>query len=573
MKTKVLFLSWLGIVMMLIACQDEDNKLPKVENSEVVGTWYTVCESAGTFPSTFTGVEGLPYSNIGYYYVLNSDKTGWCATLYFEDGVPEPIYIVGGRYASFTYYSLSDGTISIKFDEANASWAEFFKNWKVRYDDSHVFVNPDEQEIRLDRVDQNEKNMIESWVADYNGGSSLSAEDNKTIIENSGTPFSKTYTFTLNNKIDQYNPSGTEDWLKRNGSIDLEFRVCPVYLQSSNGVNAGDYYVVKCDVTPHNNSLWAPYKENHFWSQIRIYGYWFKDLELNVSIVNEDGTPINSGYVTYFARPIPENANDSQSYTDGKTVSIGGTLSGGASQAQGLHAEGVFSIGASWTSSTSYELTTINSTLDSSLPDKVKYTYESKNVHLEDDWDKIDKNFPSACRTEFTGHSFWVWHIPYDQTGNNGVKDGLNKKFRIKASVKAHYSSWYHWRSTSEFDGNRADYEVSFDTGDGFLLPMPNRVPWGFIALKNATKYEMAHVKIVSKTSGETSMTVPGSFSKDQVAKGALPEGNYTITYDLMNPNTNVVVSSWIIDNVTVHQGKDEESATVTYSTTDAKRK
>lgn len=40
-----------------------------------------------------------------------------------------------------------------------------------------------------------------------------------------------------------------------------------------------------------------------------------------------------------------------------------------------------------------------------------------------------------------------------------------------------------------------------------------------------------------------------------------------------MNPNTNVVVSSWIIDNVTVHQGKDEESATVTYSTTDAKRK
>lgn len=570
MKTKYFLFLFLCIATILVSCKEDDNnQIPTVDNPEVVGSWFTVCEDAGTFPSSFTGVEGLPYTHVGYYYLLNNDKTGWCATLYFEDGAPEPRYIVGGQFAAFTYSSHSDGTISIKFDEPGASWSDFYQNWSVRYADSHIFVNHDNQETSLDRSSQEEKDMVESWVKANDGGSDLFT-DTKNIIENSGIRFSKRYDFRLNNKIDQYNPSGTEDWLDKSSSIDLEFRVCPVYLQSSNGSNAGDYYIVKCDVTPHNNALWGPYKENHFWSQIRIYGYWFKDLELEVSLVDKDGNTINSNYINYFARPIPENANDSRSYTNGKTVSISGTLSGGYSSVQGKHGEGSFTVGASWTSSTSYELTTINSTLDSSSPDKVKYTYESKNVKLSDDWDNPDKNFPAACRTEFTGHSFWVWHIPYDETGTNGVKDGQDKQFRIKATVKAHYSSWHHWRATDEFDSNRADYDVSFDTGDGFLIPQPDRTPWGFIALKNATSYEMAHVKMYKKSESEPSLTVRGSFSKDQVAKGALPEGSYTVTYDLMNPNTNVVVSSWKIDNVTVHQGKDEESATVTYSTTDA---
>lgn len=579
MKTKY-FLFFLCIATMLVSCKEDDNdQIPTVDNPEVVGSWFTICESEGTLPSSFTGTEDIPYTYIGYYYVLNNDKTGWCATLYFEDGAPEPIYIIGGQLAPFTYSSHSDGTVSLNFDNAYAPYAEIFKNWSARYGDSHIFITTDGQEIRLDRSDKEEKTMIESWVKASNGGSDVFTEAKNIIIENSGIRFSKSFPFNLNNNF-FYGDSEKEiagennigDYkINKSGSIDLEFKVCPIYLQSSNGSNAGDYYIVKCDVTPHNNSLWSPIKNNAiFFLKYRVYGYWFKDLELEVSLVNKDGTPINSNFINYYARPIPENANDSRGYTNGKTVSISGTINAGYSQKQGLNFGLGLSTSASWTSSTSYELTTINSTLDSSSPNKVKYTYESKNVNLSDDWDNIDKNFPAACRTEFTGHSFWVWHIPYDGTGTNGVKDGQgdDKQFRIKATVKAHYSSWFHMNNQDE--GKRTDYDVSFDTGEGFLIPQPDRTPWGFIALKNATSYEMAHVKMYKKSESEPSLTVRGSFSKDQVAKGALPEGSYTVTYDLMNPNTNVVVSSWKIDNVTVHQGKDEESATVTYSTTDA---
>ena len=113
MKTKY-FLFFLCIATTLVSCKEDDNdQIPTVDNPEVVGSWFTICESEGTLPSSFTGTEDIPYTYIGYYYVLNNDKTGWCATLYFEDGAPEPIYIIGGQLAPFTYSSHSDGTVSL----------------------------------------------------------------------------------------------------------------------------------------------------------------------------------------------------------------------------------------------------------------------------------------------------------------------------------------------------------------------------------------------------------------------------------------------------------------------------
>ena len=143
----------------------------------------------------------------------------------------------------------------------------------------------------------------------------------------------------------------------------------------------------------------------------------------------------------------------------------------------------------------------------------------------------------------------------------------------MKASVAAVYSSWYHWRGTATFDGNRKDYDnAKFETN--FLLSQPDRTPWGYVALKNAMSSEMAHVKFFR--SGEESKdpvaTVNGSFAKNQVAKTALPEGTYTVTFDQMNPDTNQVLSRWTIKNLKVHQGRDEVSATLDVSTVDAQK-
>ena len=124
-----------------------------------------------------------------------------------------------------------------------------------------------------------------------------------------------------------------------------------------------------------------------------------------------------------------------------------------------------------------------------------------------------------------------------------------------------------------DYEQHPQDYDdVKFDTGDGYLLPQLDRTPWGIIALKNASSYEMAHVKFYK--SGEESKDpvaeLTGSFSKDQVAKQGLAEGTYTVTYDFMDPNTNQVLSRWKVQNVKVRQGRDEASATTSASTVDA---
>ena len=82
----------------------------------------------------------------------------------------------------------------------------------------------------------------------------------------------------------------------------------------------------------------------------------------------------------------------------------------------------------------------------------------------------------------------------------------------------------------------------------------------------------MAHVKFYKsgEESAEPVATLTNSFSKDQVAKQGLAEGTYTVIYDFMDPNTNQVLSRWKMQNVKVHQGRDEASATTSVSTVNA---
>jgi len=96
--------------------------------------------------------------------------------------------------------------------------------------------------------------------------------------------------------------------------------------------------------------------------------------------LNEDGSAIQG--LSYFERPIPENQNDSRTYSNGKTISVSGTLSGGLSQKQGANVNASVSCGATWTSTTSYTLNTVNYTLDTSSP-TVKYHYYTSNVKVE----------------------------------------------------------------------------------------------------------------------------------------------------------------------------------------------
>ena len=70
---------------------------------------------------------------------------------------------------------------------------------------------------------------------------------------------------------------------------------------------------------------------------------------------------------------------------------------------------------------------------------------------------------------------------------------------------------------------------------------------------------------------GFVSCDLPTSYGKGDEACGGLVEGTYSITWDIVDGNTGSVLSSWIYENVEIHQGKDAESATVRISSVDGK--
>ena len=269
--------------------------------------------------------------------------------------------------------------------------------------------------------------------------------------------------------------------------------------------------------------------------------------------------------IDYFERPIPENKNQSKQYSSGKSISLGGSLNAGIGDVAGASAGGGLSIGATWSSSTSYELSTIEYTANSSSPSTVKYRYYTNNIKLKDNWDnqtKINENFPPTARSDFYANSNWTWHV-------GSVKDNdTSTKFKLRTKIDITFASWYHWRAASEYDSNKKTYKKDLPAVE-WTVGAPSRVAWGIIALKNASNYEMSHVTVYDQNNKVVDV-LSNSFSKDQVAKVSLPVGKYSVKFDLIDGNSQRKFGSYVYNNVTVHQGADEKSASVEISTIDA---
>lgn len=386
-------------------------------------------------------------------------------------------------------------------------------------------------------------------------------------IEQSGQRLTVDVPITINAYIDQATWSDP-DYLNKSSSVSIDFWVLPSYMLSSTGDKAGDYYSIVSCITPHNEAMWGPYVGEHGACRNRIYGFWFGEMFVKTMLWDANGNDIPG--LEYYSRPIPENPNSSKTYSDGTSYSYSGSISGGVSGGEPYLVESV-SWGATYSSSTNYTLDTINYSLDSSTPEVV-YHYWSENVVLTDDWDdwnKINQNFPAPVRTEFAAHSSWVWHVPA-----SAVKDGDTQQFQLSTKVSINYRTWYHWRASVEYDDNMADHVVQLPV-QTWTLDKPDRTPWGFVSLRNASDYEMAHVSIykAGHESEDPIAVLSTSYGKGDEALAGLWEGPYSLTWDFVDGNTGSVVSSWIYENVQIHQGKDKESATVKISTVDGKQR
>jgi len=419
------------------------------------------------------------------------------------------------------------------------------------------------------------------WIADYDSTIApaqaaarrrAASDDNlptfdelKANLTTDAQHFSFNFPIALNQYIDKAALSDP-DYLYAVSSVSAHFSVLPIYMQSVNGANAGDYYAVKSTVIPHNGDMWRPFKKNHGAPQIRVYGYWFKEMTYQMYLVDEAGNIPNG--IHYAQEPSPKNVISSTDYTESFSASLNGSLKGGGSKKAGGGGEGSVGFSLGWSESVKYSLKNIAYARNSATS-TVIYRWYSNNVVLKDAWDEMNENFKPDTHEEFNCDNVWLWHIPY---GSSGVEDGSKKQFRLGFAVEPQYSVWHGWRGLIDDDDDRKNFSCGWK-GAFAALDAPDRSTWGVIALKNASKsYTMRSIKIYKKGQEKKSpvATISNTFAPQEKAQKAVDVGTYTVTFEYINPDNNKIEKTGTLSNVEVKMGRTLEAATTSISTGDA---
>lgn len=366
----------------------------------------------------------------------------------------------------------------------------------------------------------------------------------------------------LHNKIDQAALS-SPDRLDYDTNITYNAQIYPVYLHSVETQNSasGDYYIVEGTITAHNGDVWHPKQCQHGGTNNRVIGYFMKDLQYKVELVDSKGNPLKG--INFYKEPIPTTTVQSTSYSSGFTADFNMALSTkfqkGGSPEIGLDA----GFNLSWS-------TTVSQTLDDVLTQRytdsnkgVKYLYTVCNINSDRNWGDWNKKYPLLSRSDFSAPAAWIWKVP---NGTNGIKENSNTSFSLKLTIAATYGTYNWWRGAS-WDSKKS-FTVD-NKGQVFPIAAPSRESFGVVALQNAGSLTVGNMVVYNSKKEEVS--IQGSINKSQVAKKKLKAGKYTLEYDLINPDIeNKLISRWKVENISIEMGDDEESSTTTVSTVNA---
>jgi hypothetical protein len=411
-------------------------------------------------------------------------------------------------------------------------------------------------------------------------------------LQSSALTYTINFPFTSGNLEIDHRTGCDPDYLEGSSSVSVEFKVMPIYMGSVNSEKAGDYYAIRSKVTPHNNNMWMPSNRPHGlngWLPVRIYGFWFNNMDYLFSLIDPDTKNVAEG--TRFEKaPYPANSISARSHSEQFSYGFSGSLSGGPNvkgSDKGGGFEARFGFQCQWTETVNYSLPNIEYSRNTAT-NEVNYHWESNNVRLSDDWPNTQKNFPIDVTREFDAENVWLWHIP---NGHAGVRDESQKTFNLKTMLRINYSTWYHESPSKQYDSNRRDWWMKFYTpkvtlGDKvdvenpgewvcctIALPKPDRGKWGLFSLtNNSTEFVMRNVKIYKKGEEDKEPVLvlnQVGYEHKEAAEAAVRAGEYTATFEFVDPNWSTLKGKGTLSGVNVVMSKSKDDATK-YSTVQA---
>lgn len=427
------------------------------------------------------------------------------------------------------------------------------------------------------RIKQNR----EQKVAATRGYTQFVTQFDPSILITDFTTHSHIFNVPMEHKVYQiHGCSG--DYLNVEGAFEVIYAIKPCYLFENNGSKAGDYYIVKADVIAYNGKVYKPYYTKHGWrgalGVVSVAGYYMKELQLSSTLMSSEKTPAPLSGISFASQPSPTTTINSASYTSGIDIGLQGALTVGSPSVIG----GSMGFSATWSESNTINITDLNIekyTNDQSR--QVSYKYVVNNIMLDrldmvknifttmSNSDIVNKFYPTQipaiARSDFDATSWWCWYVP---ANTNGVNDKASTRFTIKADLKLTHDSYAYWNTiVSSHKSFTYDDNTFF-----FNIPTPNRQPFGILSLANNHDKVVSNIKIYSQdnVADKDTLCLSRGYLKGQEAKCPLPEGTYTVDYDLKNGDDNTIVSRWRIQDVIITKGVTEEASTTNISTDSA---
>ena len=391
------------------------------------------------------------------------------------------------------------------------------------------------------------------------------------------------------------------DYISATGSVEVRYTIYSAYVFEG-GRQPGDYYIVRTDATVRNGSAFSTFKKKHGLITHWGAGYYMKQFDLSSALIdpspyiaNASDDPrtveekfhkqqeikkqmLQSGKVysdvvvpgLYFrADPSPATTIGSTLYTSGIDVELNGSLSAGTETL------GAFGFSAGYNSSESVEISDItikvNTDGESHAVSNSYITREIGKFKTPDGHDEKDVEalIPLVARSDFNATSTWCWTVPI----GDAVYDSSTAGFMLATRFDYNYASYVHSSDDMFYpNGYHKDFHaINYSTT---MMPRPNRMPFGVIALQNNEELSIYNIKIwvQDEHAGEGAplYEIEGGYGPGDDALCAVPVGTYYLEFSTKykkvdNPNI-IIESRWKISNIKVKNNPEQDAATTKVS-------
>ena len=386
------------------------------------------------------------------------------------------------------------------------------------------------------------------------------------------------------------------------GGIRVATNVWYFYSFSKNANFSGDYYLIQSSVTAENKGLWRPKYYYHGWEKVFVIGYFMTKMDVDYRLCDwvEPQFPNTGG----LGNPSPGTTIGQINYNHGFSWGLNGSVSVSTSKGvtpQGPSASesltGTVGFNVQFSKSEQEKYSDINIMNDSDgSKGYVTYSYQVCNFHPGTNWDKEKERlkgngYPVVSWSNMDTHTSWLWRVPKGTHGDKGqhiVQDGSDTEFDIQVTVVPKYGTNHWWRAQAgkhffDDDWPNSDIHNTYESLVAKIhLSHPVRVPFGELAIKNGYTRDivMRNVKVWDKTAnvltGTPLVTIPGTYSPGEIAKSLLTANyDYKVSYELLDTSSQEeeVIGLYEYDNITIHKGSDENSATTEISILDGHAK